>query len=43
MLLAELFANECAVFSQGDGKDGKKGEPEICDIKVCNESIIFIS
>ena len=35
---ANLFINMCVVFLQGDkgnhGRDGKKGEPGICDIKV---------
>lgn len=46
-LIVELFLNEYFLLSQGEkgnqGGDGKKGEPGICDIKVCAVSETTIS
>ena len=43
---ADLFISTCVVFSQGDkgnqGRDGKKGEPGTCDIKVCKRIYITV-
>ena len=43
---AGLLISTCVVYSQGDkgnqGRDGKKGEPGTCDIKVCKRIYITV-